>query len=1466
MKKLTSILFTIAMCLCLAFAVSACGPTEEPPAVTVTLSKTTIAMDVYDKATLTATVENSENSVTWSSSNTAVATVEDGLVKALSVGEAVITASVSDSAKATCVVTVTNSGTVPVLQINGQSTGEVSISIDAEEEFVLPVQTLWKGLPIDETVQYAWTLSENATDGIATVETVSTGAKFKGVEYGKTQFTVSATVRGTLLVRTVDVTVVDSDVTFEIDNFEPVEGGYKAKVALISDGTEHFTSVIPALVVNDDGVEQTVDLTFVVDDESIATVDATTGEITAVSEGTTFVTTEYQGNSVKIFVEVYRPTIQKTDVYTVETASSTVTFAVDGAITDAITDVTLDGVSVFDSFDGGIVTLNKSALPITADKMGQGRVLVLETEKASYEYSANIYTMIINTADELKAFDNTADLVDGADDANGNGYFVLGNDIMNAGEVNLTNGGDYRFQGVFDGQGYRIDGMQVTTQSFLRGMNGDGTIKNVAFTNAVHTGTRGFLLTTGNGTLENIYISLAVTKNGGTSGGTATSVLISSSGNDFTVRKVFIEYTSLKDGNSTYGGYIVGERDREKGVYEGLYAVGVDKLFEGDEGQTASSTYIAGLYETYDALTDASVDFTSWANGFWEIKNGLPRPKKLTSFALELPATASAGESVTVPSGYGVLYSIDSASVGAGVTLADNKINIPANFKGAITFTATSVYGEEPIVKQILVTATKTLATTTDIDMYTVSGGAVALNGNTATVDLSSLATDIGTNEFDSATMDGVAIEVAVEGTTLTFNKSQLGYKFGNKNIVLKYVDGNDNHILSISVPVRIISMIINDEIELAQFNNLASSYGNGTANRLDGLFLLGGNITWSGTATYSYKTSSNRFYGTFDGQGYAIDGFSIGGTNSFVRGLMDNGIIKNVSFTNVTSTTGRGFLFTEGHGTIENVYIEVNSITNNGQGSSNPGASTALIGSGPLANFKINNVLVEYTKGAIKTGSNTYGGYLFGNNQYFESAINGVYAVGVTQLDNNGEYTTGEGYGAYTDYASLKSAVTFTSWANDFWEIKNGLPVPKKLKEVTITAPQSAVAGESFVLSGGYGVEYSLDATSVSGGVTIDGNTVSVPSTFSGTIKVTATSVFDSAKTSTTSTVITLALSLSKTNDVDMYTVSENALTLNGATAPIDLSEIATTLNGLTLNSASIGDTTVGATMSGTTVSIDKEDLGLMFGNKTLALTFKDGSDNLVLTVTAPIRIASMIITSAEELGQFNNLALTYANGTANRLDGLFLLGSNITWTSANTYSYKGADYRFQGTFDGQGYTIDGFIIGGTNSFLRGMAKDSGASVKNVSFTNVTNTSGRGMLLTCGYGEVENVYVEFSSITTNGGTGTTNSTAGLVTQDQGVIFNKVYLVYKNGITNGSATYGGYPFGEIKSVDNLNGVYAVGVSHLNNAKTTTTGEGYGAYADTTTLKSAVTFTSWDNDFWDVVDGLPVPTRIATANN
>lgn len=123
------------------------------PAESVALSETTLALTEGGSATLTATAtpENTTDKLAWTSSNDAVATVDNGTVTAVAAGTATITA-ICGSAKAECTVTVSaapagpisvkvGTAAYPVKPIDGQAGkyhaavpygSDVTVTIDAD--------------------------------------------------------------------------------------------------------------------------------------------------------------------------------------------------------------------------------------------------------------------------------------------------------------------------------------------------------------------------------------------------------------------------------------------------------------------------------------------------------------------------------------------------------------------------------------------------------------------------------------------------------------------------------------------------------------------------------------------------------------------------------------------------------------------------------------------------------------------------------------------------------------------------------------------------------------------------------------------------------------------------------------------------------------------------------------------------------------------------------------------------------------------------------------------------------------------------------------------------------------------------------------------------------------------------------------------------------------------------------------
>lgn len=164
-------------------------------ATAVALDKTELSLKPKGTARLTATVtpsDASDKSVTWASSNTAVATVNDsGLVKAVANGTATITATTSNGLKASCTVTVST----PVSSFSVSPAKSKTISIDGTFTFKPKV---YPSTADDKTLLYS-----SSDESVAMVDENGT---VTGISAGKATITITAKTN-TAKTRTVTVKV-----------------------------------------------------------------------------------------------------------------------------------------------------------------------------------------------------------------------------------------------------------------------------------------------------------------------------------------------------------------------------------------------------------------------------------------------------------------------------------------------------------------------------------------------------------------------------------------------------------------------------------------------------------------------------------------------------------------------------------------------------------------------------------------------------------------------------------------------------------------------------------------------------------------------------------------------------------------------------------------------------------------------------------------------------------------------------------------------------------------------------------------------------------------------------------------------------------------------------------------------------------------------------------------------------------
>ena len=231
---------------------------EAVPATGVELDKTELTLHPTEKATLAATVapENTTDTLVWTSSNDAVATVKDGVVTAKSEGTATITATCG-SVKAECAVTVLPP--VPASEVTLDKTVLTLYEGDAAKltATVMPEDTT------DKTI--VWTSSDNevATVNNGTVTGLKAGTATITAACGQVKAECSITVKapvapsqkdGAYQLGTADelawfikqvnsgnttlAAVLTADVDLNNVNWTPI-GSYSAHFAGSFDGAGH---------------------------------------------------------------------------------------------------------------------------------------------------------------------------------------------------------------------------------------------------------------------------------------------------------------------------------------------------------------------------------------------------------------------------------------------------------------------------------------------------------------------------------------------------------------------------------------------------------------------------------------------------------------------------------------------------------------------------------------------------------------------------------------------------------------------------------------------------------------------------------------------------------------------------------------------------------------------------------------------------------------------------------------------------------------------------------------------------------------------------------------------------------------------------------------------------------------------------------------------------------------------------
>ena len=345
----------------------------------VTLDKDAMTVNVGSTGTLVATVlpaNATDKTVIWSSSDSRIATVSNGVVTGVAPGTATITVLTADGGfTAECKVTVVS----PVIHVTGVTLSETSKTIVLAEEFTL-VATV---LPANATDKTVYWLSKDSS-----VATVSNGV-VRGVGLGTTE--ISVTTADGAYTATCEVTVVAAPI--------PVTGvtvGPTSTSVYVGETVTLIASVIPA-----DATNQNVSWSS--SDATIASVDKN-GVVTGIAIGTATitVTTDDGGYTADCVVSVVKKDVTPVTGVKLDKTSASLKVGESLALTATVIpdDATNKNVS-WSSSNSKVATVINGVVKAVAD--GKATITVT-TEDGGYTSTCEV---TVTTPAPAPASDNT---------------------------------------------------------------------------------------------------------------------------------------------------------------------------------------------------------------------------------------------------------------------------------------------------------------------------------------------------------------------------------------------------------------------------------------------------------------------------------------------------------------------------------------------------------------------------------------------------------------------------------------------------------------------------------------------------------------------------------------------------------------------------------------------------------------------------------------------------------------------------------------------------------------------------------------------------------------------------------------------------------------------------------------------------------------------------------------------------
>jgi len=750
-RKALLLSLLLGLTLATAFTTASCGKDDKPSTsvsdsmeeeentVYLRMALPYVDVEQYDSLALDYTVRGTTEKVQFTSSDESVAKVdENGVVTTFGVlGKAVITAKVEDLTS-TCEVTVTKSPYAPEIVLNA-----TKYSIEDGETLTFSVEAEWNKQTLDEEITYAVSFAEDSQAAKATIGVDGNIVSIKGNGVESVNVIVSATIRGiyTSKMFTVDVKASKLKIQPTSEAFAPSSGMYLAQIAA--------TDKVPCDIANSYALDfvaakgtekyESATIDWTVEGDAVTLVD---GSVVGAKKGTaTLVGTVTVGGetaTVKVLCEVIPPEVELTQTATFEIATiNNTTLMLEEEIVGKIESAELQGNVVSNRVRGKSMNFLADAFPKSAKDLG-AQQLIINTDLVRYTMNVEVYTMVINDADELDLMRTVANtgktewsnrFQEERNSQLFDGYFVLGNDISYNREImSMTDTGSvwtvqgtetehFRgFIGVFDGKGYNIDGVTVgkhpsgddkQSGGIFGYVGTGGIVRNVSFTNAVTLANNGFICSMGDGLIENVSISFArlggdKVSQGLTEGNPRTmgAFFTRASTLNATVRNCLIDASAAeiyleeakKNGKSSYNIKLAGTAP----TMENVIAICPHEIVLSMSGATVKKANYSEILSTANLMNNFDPTVWTTVEGipmFVKQAESLDRNKEVKFLGLEENLIAGFEMVVLANNPY---VSIEIVEPVAGVALVNGKLTATEEaYTKTVTLKATSLLNPE---------------------------------------------------------------------------------------------------------------------------------------------------------------------------------------------------------------------------------------------------------------------------------------------------------------------------------------------------------------------------------------------------------------------------------------------------------------------------------------------------------------------------------------------------------------------------------------------------------------------------------------------------------------------------------------------------------------------------------------------------------------------------------------------------